>query len=219
VIQTEFPKLLINGAAELGLILTNEHILVFKKYIDELKTWGKRMNLMSRANDREIILKDFLDSLTVLKYLQQRASIVDLGSGAGFPGIPAKIVRPDLRVVLMEATRKKVFFLKNLVRNLGLEGIEIQWSEEKDKVGEYLGETFDFVISRAFGSLLRLAATGLPFLRAGGILLAMKGRKGEADLGKNLSAIEQMGLKLDFFDRLRLPFLGHERILIGLRKA
>jgi 16S rRNA (guanine527-N7)-methyltransferase len=219
VIQTEFPRLLIEGAAELGLMLTNEHILAFRKYMDELKTWGKRMNLMSRASDREIILKDFLDSLTVLKYLQQRASIVDLGSGAGFPGIPAKIVRPDLRVVLMEATQKKVFFLKNLVRNLGLEGIEIQWFEEKRKIGEDFGGIFDFVISRAFGSLLKLAATGLPFLSPGGILLAMKGKKGEAELGKSLPAMEQMGLKLDFFYRLRLPFLGHERILIGLRKA
>jgi 16S rRNA (guanine527-N7)-methyltransferase len=119
----------------------------------------------------------------------------------------------------MEATQKKVFFLKNLVRNLGLEGIEIQWSEEKRKIGENFGGIFDFVISRAFGSLLKLAATGLPFLSPGGILLAMKGKKGEAELGKSLPAMEQMGLKLDFFYRLRLPFLGHERILIGLRKA
>jgi 16S rRNA (guanine527-N7)-methyltransferase len=219
VIQTEFPRLLIEGAAELGLTLTNEHILAFAKYMDALKIWGKSMNLMSRANDREIILKDFLDSLTVLKYLRERVSIVDLGSGAGFPGIPVKIVRPDLRVVLMEATKKKVFFLKNLVRNLGLEGIEIQWSEEKGKIAEDFGGIFDFVISRAFGSLLKFAAAGLPFLRSGGILLAMKGKKGEAELEKSLPAIQQMGLKLDFFYRLRLPFLGHERILIGLRKA
>jgi 16S rRNA (guanine527-N7)-methyltransferase len=219
VIQTDFSRLLIEGAAELGLRLTQEHMLAFRKYMDELKTWGKHMNLMSRSNDREIILKDFIDSLTVLKYLPHRASIIDLGSGAGFPGIPAKIVRPDLRVVLMEATRKKVFFLKNLVRNLGLEGIEIQWSEEKEKIREDLGGISDFVISRAFGSLLKLAATGLPLLRPGGILFAMKGHKGEAELEKDLPAMEQLGLKLDFFYRLRLPFLGHERILIGLRKA
>ena len=218
MIQTEFSRLLIEGAGKIGVLLTNEHIIAFRKYIDELKVWAKRMNLICRVSDREIILKDFLDSLTVLKHLSQSASIIDLGSGAGFPGIPVKIVRPDLRVVLLEATRKKVYFLKNLVRYLGLEGIEILWSGAKGEMGTNSLGPFDFVLSRAFGPLRKFSTTGFRFLKQGGILLAMKGKKGETELGKDLPSLEEMGLELAFLNKLRLPFLGHERILIGLRK-
>ena len=218
MIQTEFSRLLIEGAEKIGVLLTNEHIIAFRKYIDELKVWAKRMNLIRRVSDREIILKDFLDSLTVLKHLSQSASIIDLGSGAGFPGIPVKIVRPDLRVVLLEATRKKVYFLKNLVRYLGLEGIEILWSGAKGERGTNSLGPFDFVLSRAFGPLRKFSTTGFRFLKQGGILLAMKGKKGETELEKDLPSLEEMGLELAFFNKLRLPFLGHERILIGLRK-
>jgi 16S rRNA (guanine527-N7)-methyltransferase len=218
VIQTEFSRLLVEGAEEIGVLLTNEHILAFRKYFDELKAWAKRMNLIRRVSDREIILKDFLDSLTVLKHLSQGASILDLGSGAGFPGIPVKIVRPDLRVVLLEATRKKVYFLKNLVRYLSLERTEVLWPGAKGDIGTNSLGPFDFVISRAFGSLRKFSTAGFRFLRQGGILLAMKGKKGGTELKKDLPSLEEMGLELAFFHKLQLPFLGHERILIGLRK-
>jgi len=218
VIQTEFSKWLVEGAEEIGVLLTNEHILAFRKYIDELNSWAKRVNLIRRISDQEIVLKDFLDSLTVLNHLSQGASIIDLGSGAGFPGIPVKIVRPDLRIVLLESTKKKVYFLKNLVRYLGLERTEVLWTEGKGEIGTIFLDSFDFVLSRAFGSLLKFSTAGIRFLREGGILLAMKGKKGEAELKKDLPSLEKMGLELAFFNRLRLPFLGHQRILIGLRK-
>jgi 16S rRNA (guanine527-N7)-methyltransferase len=218
VIQTEFSRLLIEGAEEIGVFLTNEHTLVFRKYIDELKVWAERINLIRRVNEQEIIIKDFLDSLTILKYLSQWTSVIDLGPGAGFPGIPVKIVRPDLRVVLLEATRKKVYFLKNLVRYLGLERTEVLWSGAKGKMGANSLGLFDFVLSRAFGSLRKFASTGFSLLEQGGILLAMKGKKGERELEEDLPALEKMGLELAFFNKLQLPFWGHERILIGLKK-
>jgi 16S rRNA (guanine527-N7)-methyltransferase len=217
VIQAEVSRLFIEGAAELGVLLSDEHISTFGRYLDELKAWAKHMNLISRVDDREIILKDFLDSLTVLKHLSPNACVMDLGSGAGFPGIPAKIVRPDLRLVLLEATQKKVSFLKNIVRYLGLERAEVHWSMEKE-VQKNLKGRFDFVISRAFGSLQRFSSSGAPFLKHGGILLAMKGKKGRAELERDLPAMGKIGLKLAFLNGLRLPFLGHERILIGLMK-
>jgi len=198
--------------------LTDEHISAFERYIDELKVWAEHMNLIRREDDREIVLKDFLDSLTVIGHLSESASVMDLGSGAGFPGIPAKIVRPDLKMVLLEARRKKVFFLKNLIRHLGLEGTEAHWYGESKESEKNFGEAFDFVISRAFGSLQEFSSKGVPFLKRGGILLAMKGKKGKAELEGALPALEKMGLKLAFLNGLRLPFLGHERILIGLRK-
>src|SRR5512139_3174043 len=101
-------NLLIEGAATLGISLTRDQMKAFELYLKELNLWRKKINLISRKDDREIILKDFLDSLTLLKYLPQDTSVLDLGSGAGFPGIPLRIVRPGLKIVLLEATRKKV---------------------------------------------------------------------------------------------------------------
>ena len=216
--QTENSRLLIEGARELGVFLTDEHISAFERYLHELKVWAEHLNLIKRKDSREIVLKDFLDSLTVIRHLSESASVMDLGSGAGFPGIPVKIVRSDLRMVLLEARAKKVSFLKNLIRHLRLEGTEAFWYEEGKGMGRNFRGAFDFVISRAFGSLQKFADIGAPFLKRGGILLAMKGKKGKAELDKDLPDLEKMGLKLAFLNGLRLPFLGHERILIGLRK-
>lgn len=214
----DYDRVLIDGAAQLGLSLTNEQVITFTIYIQELNSWGKKINLLSRIDPQEIIIKDFLDSLTVLKHLTPGSSILDLGSGAGFPGIPLKIVRPDLKLVLLEATRKKVYFLKDLVRALGIEKIEVYWSWKGKEMGQNFQGTFDFVISRAFGSLRKFSAAGAPFLRCGGILLAMKGKKGQEELNKEIPDLAKEGLKMAFLDRFCLPLLGHERILIGLRK-
>lgn len=219
MIQNEISRLLIEGAGELGVSLTDEHIGAFVRYIDELKVWAEHMNLIRRKDDREVVMKDFIDSLTVIGYLSESASVMDLGSGAGFPGIPVKIVRPDLRMVLLEARRKKVFFLKDLIRHLGLERTEAHWYGEIKEMGKNFEGSFDFVVSRAFGSLREFSSTGVPFLKQGGILLAMKGKKGKAELDEDLPALEKMGLKMAFLNGLHLPFLGHERILIGLRKG
>jgi 16S rRNA (guanine527-N7)-methyltransferase len=212
-----FMALLQVGAAQVGVPLRDDQVKCFTAYLKELNQWRRRINLSSRKDDQEIIVKDFLDSLTIVKYLPLNSSVMDLGSGAGFPGIPVKIVRPDLKLLLLEATRKKVFFLKDVQRVLGLSGIEIRWSGDGRGV-EDLSGVFDFVASRAFGFLLKFAAEGIVFLKRGGILLAMKGKKGREELEGNLSSLEEMGLKLFFREEIRLPYLHHERILIGLKK-
>ena len=217
MIWVDISSLLIEGASGLGVSLTEEHLSAFERYLDELKIWAERMNLIRRKDDREIVLKDFLDSLTIIRHLFESASVMDLGSGAGFPGIPAKIVRPDLKMVLLDARRKRVFFLKNLIRHLGLGQTEARWYGEGEEMRKNLRGTFDFVISRAFGSLHKFSIAGIPYLKRGGILLAMKGKKGEAELDKDLPALERMGLKLAFLDGFRLPILNHERTLIGFR--
>lgn len=216
--RKEINNLLVEGAAQLGIVLTEEKIKVFDQFLEELNEWRKRINLISRADDRDIILKDFLDSLTILKYVPRGASVADLGSGAGFPGIPLKIARPDIKALLLESTRKKVFFLKNLVRILGLRDVEVHWAEKREEPrGEDSGE-FDMVISRAFGSLLKFSSIGGPLVRRGGILLAMKGKKGKEELGESLPLLNKMGLEQAFVEQIRLPFLHHERFLIGLQK-
>ncbi|MCX5918961.1 MAG: 16S rRNA (guanine(527)-N(7))-methyltransferase RsmG [Deltaproteobacteria bacterium] len=210
-------NLLLEGAAILGISLTHDQMKAFELYLKELNLWRKKINLASRKDDREVILKDFLDSLTLLKYLPQEKSVLDLGSGAGFPGIPLRIVRPDLKIVLLEATRKKVFFLKEVLRISKLSGVEVRWSGEDGGI-EGLSATFDFVISRAFGSLLAFASEGVDFLKKGGILLAMKGKKGREELEESLASLKDMSLEPNFLEAIQLPYLGHERNLIGLKK-
>jgi 16S rRNA (guanine527-N7)-methyltransferase len=210
-------NLLLEGAAILGISLTHDQMKAFKLYLKELNLWREKINLTSRKDDREVILKDFLDSLTLLKYLPQEKSVLDLGSGAGFPGIPLRIVRPDLKIVLLEATRKKVFFLKEVLRISKLSGVEVRWSGEDGGI-EGLSATFDFVISRAFGSLLAFASEGVGFLKKGGILLAMKGKKGREELEESLASLKDMSLEPNFLEAIQLPYLGHERNLIGLKK-
>jgi 16S rRNA (guanine527-N7)-methyltransferase len=210
-------NLLIEGAATLGISLTHDQMKAFELSLKELNLWRKKINLISRKDDREIILKDFLDSLTLLKYLPQETSILDLGSGAGFPGIPLRIARPGLKIVLLEATRKKVFFLKEVLRISKLSGVKVCWTGE-DRGIEGLSASFDFVVSRAFGSLLAFASEGIGFLRKGGILLAMKGKRGREELEKSLASLEAMGLEPSFLEAIQLPYLRHDRNIIGLKK-
>ena len=213
----EIGTLLQDGAAELGIVLTTEHLQAFGLYLLELRAWGKHINLIKRADDREIISKDFVDSLTILKYLPPGSLVADLGSGAGFPGIPVKIVRPDLIVCLLETIQKKIFFLRNLERVLGLRGMKICGAGKGKEQVEEWGE-FDIVVSRAFGSLQKLSSIGGGLLKKGGILLAMKGKKGKEELEVSLPFLEEMGFEKSFVEQIRLPLLGHERTLIGLKK-
>jgi 16S rRNA (guanine527-N7)-methyltransferase len=216
LVQSNSITLLFEGAGELEISLTEEQLSFFMKYLIELKAWNTKINLISRKNDQEIILKDFLDSLTPLKYLPPNSHVLDLGSGAGFPGIPLKIVRPELTLLLLEATLKKINFLKYLIRTLNLQDVDIYWTGESNI--PCLNGRFDFIISRAFGSLTKLASMGLPFLKPGGIILAMKGSKGRKDLERDLSELKMRDLEVAFLDHFLLPILSHERFLIGLRK-
>lgn len=216
--ENETSNLLKDGAARIGISLTQDQMKAFNLYLKELNAWKRNMNLIRRENERDIILKDFIDSMTIVKHLPLGASLVDLGSGAGFPGIPVKIVRADIKVFLLESVQKKVFFLKNVIRVLGLMGIEVRREkrsngQQKDSWGE-----FDFVVSRAFGSLERLSSIGGSLLKKGGILLAMKGKKGKEELAESLPFLEDKGWKQAFIDQMRLPFLNHDRTLIGLQK-
>lgn len=214
--EKEFYQFLNDGAFQLGISLGPEESFQFYKYLREVTIWNKKINLIKRENEKAIIIKDFLDSLIGHKRIWKGASLLDLGSGAGFPGIPLKIIKPDLKVLLYEASLKKVHFLQNLTRLLRLKDLRVQWAADKKENQIYLLNGFDFVISRAFGPLGKFCQYGLPFLKKGGMLLAMKGRKGEEELKVALPLINNLGIKLSFIDHFQLPFLGHKRIIIGL---
>jgi 16S rRNA (guanine527-N7)-methyltransferase len=201
-----------NEAKVMGVVLTDEAIGRFSLYLEELKAWNKKINLFRRKDDLEIVVKDFLDSLTLCRHLPSRTSLLDIGSGGGFPGIPIKISRGDLRVVLSEIRAKKFFFLKNMVRVLSLENLAIM------EPGAEKTEKFDFIVSRAFGSIFKLMETGSPYLKGKGMIISMRGRKGEEELNSELPNLKKKGWVPCFVEHLTLPVLEHGRVLIGLRR-
>lgn len=213
--ERDFCGLLNEGAVNLGISLSPEQISLFYIHFQELLIWNKKINLVKRRDSKEIVIKDFLDSLIGHKRIREGASLLDLGSGAGFPGVPLKIVKPSLQVILYEASLKKVHFLQNLIRLLKFNDLKVQWVEKRNEKDGLL-QKFDFVISRAFGSLIKFGQYGLPFVKEGGNLIAMKGRRGEEELKLALPKLNNLGIVVSFIDEFQLPFLGHKRIIIGL---
>jgi 16S rRNA (guanine527-N7)-methyltransferase len=174
--ESENRELLMEGAKTFGVTLEPGTVALFDRYLTELLKWNQKINLTAIRTEKEIVLKHFVDSLSVYPYLHAPSFLVDLGSGAGFPGIPLKIVQPSFGVTLIDSVLKKVDFQRHVIRILGLRGIESVHARVREKAapGKMEGQC-DIVVSRAFsdlGSFLRLA---YPFLRKGGLAVAMKG--------------------------------------------
>ncbi|MEE9591674.1 MAG: 16S rRNA (guanine(527)-N(7))-methyltransferase RsmG [Thermodesulfobacteriota bacterium] len=196
--------LLKEGGRELGVAVSDNEIALFLRYLQELKEWGRKINLTAIKDEKEIAVRHFLDSLSVVKSLGDGKSLLDIGSGAGFPGIPLKIARPDLGVVLLDSVGKKVHFMRNVIRALGLRGIEAIHGRAEDRslLKRFAG-SFDIVTSRAFSRLRGFLEVSLPYLKEGGIIIAIKGPKGSSELK---DAAELKNIELIKIDEVILPF-------------
>jgi 16S rRNA (guanine527-N7)-methyltransferase len=170
-------RTLSEGAAEIGVRLGTAELECFVAYHREILLWNRRINLVSERSSREIVVRHFLDSLTPAPFLERpQGSLIDLGSGGGFPGIPLRIALPDLQLSLVETSRKKSSFLSHIVRTLALDGVQvIQERVETLTAGKTLSGRFDAVISRAAFKLPELLRMAAFFLKPGGQLIAMKG--------------------------------------------
>lgn len=172
-------ELLRDGIIELGLTPSKEQINAFMAYLSELKKWNKAYNLTALKKDEDIIIKHFLDSLLYLKAIPNgEIRIADVGSGAGFPGIPIKIIMPEIEMFLIEPSRKKSAFLNHIIRQLKLERIEvIEKRIEEIKVGRELPFSVDAAVTRALFSIGDFIKKAKPIVREGGILILNKGPK------------------------------------------
>ena len=208
------------GASELGVSLNHEMIQMFLVYLKELKEWNQKVNLTSLKKDTAIISKHFIDSLSLVPHLPSKASLLDLGSGAGFPGIPIKIAKPSLKVTLLEAKRKKVNFQRHLTRKLGLtciDSLQDRAENLKTENGSHL--SFDIVTSRAFSRLEKFLVLGMPFVKKGGCLIAMKGKHAREELEDSQDMLKDLPLEVSKVERLTLPFGRGRRYLIFLKKT
>jgi 16S rRNA (guanine527-N7)-methyltransferase len=212
-------KLLEEGARALPVVLSPGQLTQFRSYLELLAHWNQRLNLTGLKSLSEIIRKLFLDSLTPVPFLPEGAAIMDLGSGAGFPGLPIKIAQPAQRMILMESSSKKVSFLKEVVRRLNLDRVLIfQTYLGKGSPPFYPPYPLDYMVSRAVGKtedLVRIASTCLP---PGGRLVLMKGKQWRQEMVRASPMILKKGFRLEKTVRITVPESERDRVLLFLIK-
>ena len=214
-------KTLISGARKLGIELAPGQLDKFEVYYHELIEWNKRMNLTRITDCEEVQLKHFLDSLTVLTAVQltKGLRVIDVGTGAGMPGIPLKIVSPGIDLTLLEATGKKAKFLEHIVSVLGLEGVEIVSSRaEETGHNTMYREKFSLALSRAVAPLPVAVELSLPFCQVGGLCVTLKKGNIEAEVQQSLKAIGIMGSRLREVKPVALAGLDDKRYLVIIEK-
>jgi 16S rRNA (guanine527-N7)-methyltransferase len=216
--ETENKDLLVEGANTFGIHLDGKTIESFEVYLKELLKWNQKINLTAIRSEKGIVLKHFLDSLSVYPYIPKTCSLLDIGSGAGFPGIPLKITQPNLEMTLIDSVRKKVDFQRHIIRMLGLKGTEAIHGRVQDKgILQSLGERFDITLSRAFSDLRTLLILGFPFLKKGGRVIAMKGEVDNKDI-RLLTETEGTRYRLQKTAFLTIPFSSFKRTILLFEK-
>jgi 16S rRNA (guanine527-N7)-methyltransferase len=209
------------GAKELGVSLEQTHIAQFEAYCSMLLAWNKRMNLTAILEPKEIAVKHFLDSLALFREHQftSGACVIDVGTGAGFPGIPLKIVRPDLKLVLLDSLQKRTHFLQAIVEQLSLSNVTVVHgrAEEMGRDAKYR-ESFDIALSRAVAPLNILVEFCLPFVRIGGYFLSLKGPEVQEEIMQAQIAISALGGSLKRTSSFSLPVSGDPRSLVLIEK-
>jgi len=204
----------------LNLDLSEVMVAQFQRYTSELIAWNERFNLTSITDPAEIQIKHFLDSLSVLTLadLPDQARMIDVGSGAGLPGLALKIVRPSWHMTLLEATGKKVDFLKYMITALDLKNTTaVKMRAEEAGQESHHREKYDLVVARAVARLPVLLEYLLPLCKIGGRCIAMRGESAHEEIAGVEYAIQALGGKLDQIERAPLPEMQH--FLICIRKA
>lgn len=200
---------LIKAAAEIGISLSEVQLEQFRLYERELLFWNRRVNLISMKSPLDIPVKHFMDSLTLAEFVPDGSRLLDIGTGAGFPGMPLKILKPAISLTLVESNGRKVSFLKELGRKLQVE-VEILNSRVEDLGEQYRG-VFDVVVSRAGLRLRELLEAGVFFKAPGGKILAMKGGDSREEETLSEGVINRLGIVLAGTRELRLPITGDGR--------
>jgi 16S rRNA (guanine527-N7)-methyltransferase len=211
-------EILKNAKTYLELDLTAGQTEKFKLYAQELLLWNKKVNLTAIKNENDVAVKHFLDSLLPLKIFPvSTQSIIDIGAGAGFPGIPIKIARPNTSLILVESVGKKVEFLNHIIKALGLSDSLAVWGRAED-VAKESRETFDIAISRAVAPLNVLCELCLPFVRLGGVMIALKSEDVKDELGACENAIKVLGGRLKEVCKVQLPTTDIIRSIVVIDK-
>lgn len=217
--RKDFDIEMINNLKELNIELSNTQLEQFYNYMNVLLEWNKFMNLTGITEPQEIITKHFIDSLTILEKINKNATIIDVGTGAGFPGIPIKIAYPNTKVVLLDSLNKRIKFLNEVIEKLGLNNIETIHgrAEEYGKNRKYR-ERYDIAIARAVAPLNILLEYLMPFAKVKGKCLCMKGANSEKEIENSKNAIKLLGGKLIKTEDFNIPNTEVKRRIVEINK-
>lgn len=217
--KQEWIQQIQNEANELHISLSEEQTEKFFNYMQLLLEWNEKINLTAITEPKEILQKHFIDSLTIYPYLTEKSTIIDVGTGAGFPGIPLKIVNPNHTVVLLDALNKRLNFLQEVIKQLELKEIKtIHARAEEGAKNKQYREMFDIAISRAVAPLNVLVEYVLPFVKIGGRCIAMKGNNAKEEIQNSQKAIEVLGGEIEKIEKFKLPNSEIERTVILIKK-
>ncbi|HBG38352.1 MAG TPA: 16S rRNA (guanine(527)-N(7))-methyltransferase RsmG [Clostridiaceae bacterium] len=216
-------EILINGCKLYNIDISKEQINMLLKYMDMLKEWNKKVNLTSIVDDEEIIKKHFLDSISIFntELIKDNISLVDVGTGAGFPGIPIKIINPTIKVTLIDSLKKRVNFLEEVICELKLKGINAVHGRCEDFANQKdYREQYDIATARAVASLPVLCEYCLPYVKIGGSFIAMKGPSVIEELDVSGNAVKVMGgeLKEVIDTNIYGEDLNHKLVVVKKKK-
>lgn len=216
--ETEF----INALKDQGIELSTKQIGQFNTYYKMLVEWNEKINLTAVTEQEEVYLKHFYDSITPLFYadIEEGASLCDVGAGAGFPSIPMKIIRPDLKITIVDSLNKRINFLNELTAALGLDKIRLV-HDRAETFGNHKADArhmFDVVTARAVAQLNVLSELCLPLVRTGGQFIVMKGKKAQEELDESKFALDLLGGELTKVHQLSLPKEESDRYIMIIDK-
>ena len=215
----EFSKYLEEYGKQMNLRFSVKQEENFFRYMDLLIEWNQKINLTAITEPKEIILKHFIDSLSISKYIEKNMTLVDVGTGAGFPGIPLLIYRDDIKVTLVDSLNKRLIFLNEVINQLELDNVEIIHSRVEDfgKNKKYR-EKFDIATARAVANLAVLSEYLIPLVKIGGKCICMKGNTIDEEAKKSEKAFNILGAKNSKIEKIQLPNSDIERNIVILDK-
>jgi 16S rRNA (guanine527-N7)-methyltransferase len=207
--------LLTTGASELRIDLSADQVDAVFIYLAELKKWNRKINLTAIRDEQDIVIKHFLDSLSYMKGLSAAPGLklLDMGSGAGFPAIPIKLVQPDIAITMVESVKKKASFLRHIIRTLKLAGIEVL-DKRTEELPDSFHDSFDVVTARAFADMNKAIASGLSFLKLGGLMVLSRGPEETIDQQE----LAGSGVVLQKRIELTLPHSEYKRAIWVLKR-
>ncbi len=198
-------ELLRTYAADLGVTLSDPQLAQFDRYAELLCEWNEKMNLTGITDPYGIVIRHFVDSLTLVPFLPENATLIDVGTGAGFPAIPAAIARPDIKVTLLDSLNKRLTFLQAVVDELGLSCVTVHARAEDGGQKPELREAFDVATARAVAALPTLCEYCVPFVKKGGAFVALKGPESDNELDVALKAAKALGASHKASNRVQVP--------------
>lgn len=213
----EFNNSLIEKANCIGIEISQENAKQFYKYMKLLLEWNEKMNLTAITDPEEIILKHFVDSLTIMPYLSNANTILDVGTGAGFPGLPLKILEDNKEFTLLDSLNKRITFLQTVISELELKNVQAIHGRAEEYISQKR-ESYDIVTSRAVAKLNVLIEYMLPFVKVGGRCICMKSFEIEGELKEAKKAIEILGGKIEKVDEITLPTTDIKRKIVIIKK-